>query len=171
MERVVTPRWRPGHLQHIYATLTREPSGRDTALGPALTEVARLCRKRTLILLISDFLPPVDTWARELGELTAARHDVRALQVLDPAELNLNFGRAAVWQDLEDGASHYIDPAQAREGYQSRINAHLEEVKATFQRHGALHHLTTTDQPMADSLVQFLQARRGQPAVREEASA
>jgi hypothetical protein len=106
-----------------------------------------------------------------LGELTAARHDVRALQVLDPAELNLDFGRAAVWQDLEDGASHYIDPAQAREGYQSRINAHLEDVKATFQRHGALHHLTTTDQPMADSLVQFLQARRGQPAVREEASA
>jgi uncharacterized protein (DUF58 family) len=162
VERVVPPRWRPGHLQHIYATLTREPSGRDTALGPALTEVARLCRKRTLLLLISDFLSPVETWAKELGELTAARHDVRALQVLDPAEVDLNFGRAAIWQDLEDGATHYVDPAQARAGYQSRIQAHLEAVKNTFDHHGALHHFTTTDQPMADSLVQFLQARRGQ---------
>jgi uncharacterized protein (DUF58 family) len=162
VQDVVAPRWRSGHLQHIYATLSREPSGRDTGIGAALAEVARLCRKRTLVLLISDFLAPVESWATELGQLAAARHDVRALQVLDPVELNLKFGRPAVWQDLESGESRYVDPAQARADYQKRIETHLQQVTDTFDRYGILHHLTTTDLPMAETLVQFLQTHRGQ---------
>lgn len=158
---VIPPRWRPGHLSHIFATLSREPVGHDTDIGSALGEVARLCRKRTLVLLISDFLAPVDTWSTALGELTAARHDVRALQVLDPAELTLDFGRAAVWQDLESRVSRYVDPQQARADYQTQINAHLAAVKGAFDDYGVLHHLTSTDAPLTDTLVTFLQARRG----------
>ena len=33
VQDVVPPRWRPGHLNHIYATLSREPAGRETAIG------------------------------------------------------------------------------------------------------------------------------------------
>ncbi len=161
VQDVVAPRWRPGHMHHIYATLSRAPEGRDTALGSALTEVARLCQKRTLVLIISDFLAPADTWATALGELTAARHDVRALQVLDPAELNLEFGRAAMWEDLESGESRYVDPAQARDAYTAQIKTHLTAVKAAFDDHGVLHHLTTTAQPLTAALVTFLQTHRG----------
>lgn len=161
VQDVVPPRWRPGHLNHIYATLSREPAGRETAIGSALSEVARLCRKRTLLLIVSDFLAPVETWSTALGELTAARHDVRALQVLDPAELNLEFGRAAMWEDLESGEARYVDPTQARADYTTQINAHLAEVNGAFDNYGVLHHLTTTAQPLTAALVTFLQTRRG----------
>lgn len=157
---VVPPRWRPGHLRHVLATLDREPAGRDTDVARALRELARLARRRSLIVLVSDFLAPVAGWAGALGELTAARHDVRAIQVLDPAEPALaGFGRAAIWEDLETGQSRYVDPLQARAGYQQRFDAHASELRATFERYGVEHHVASTAEPLDLVLLRFLRER------------
>ena len=157
----VPPRWRPGHLQHIYASLSREPDGRDTALGSALQEAARLCRKRTLVVIISDFLAPVGDWAGDLGLLAAAHHDVRAVQILDPAEQALDFGTAAIWEDLETGATRYVDPRQARSHYLKGFNQHAGQVRATFDRHAVTHQVVATTEPLDHALLRFLKHNIG----------
>ena len=95
IRKYVPPRWRPGHLRLLLSKL-------ETNLGHALEEVAMLSRKRSLMLIVSDFLTPPETWVTQLGHLTAMSHDVRAIQILDPAEISLDFGRAAHWEDMEN---------------------------------------------------------------------
>lgn len=161
VQAVVPPRWRPGHLRHVLATLARETGGRATNLSAALRELARLARRRSLVVLVSDFLTPVEEWSAALGELTAARHDVRALQVLDPAEPGLaDFGRPAIWEDVETGQTRYVDPARARASYTARFEAHANDLRTTFDRFGVEHHVAITDQPLDLTLLRFLREHR-----------
>lgn len=167
---VVPPRWRAGHLRHVFATLSREPAGRDTDLAAALRETARLCRRRSMIVVVSDFLTSATDWSSALNELTAAGHDVRALQVLDPAEVSLDgFGRAALWEDLETGQTRYIDPAQARALYRQRFNTHADAVRVAFDRAAVDRQVITTDEPLDRALLRFLRSRSIRPrgAVRQ----
>jgi uncharacterized protein (DUF58 family) len=157
---VVLPRWRAGHLRHVFATFSREPGGRDTDLGKALRETSRLCRHRSLIVIVSDFLSPPAPWSAALNELTAAGHDVRALQILDPAELTLDgFGRTAVWEDFETGETRYIDPAQARAGYKTQFEEHGNALRIAFDRASVARQVIRTDEPLDRALLRFLRSR------------
>ncbi|MCF3648792.1 DUF58 domain-containing protein [Synoicihabitans lomoniglobus] len=173
VHHAVAPRWRPGHLQHLYALLGRESPGRTTAMGVALQEALRLCRKRTLIVLLSDFLSPLDEWSESFAELAAAGHDVRVLQVLDPAERTLDFGQAAIWQDLENDTELYVDPAQARAAYLEKFSAHNTAVRQLLHEHGVPLHVIDTAQPLDEALRAFLQnqPRRASRVARRRASA
>lgn len=167
---VVPPRWRAGHLRHVFATLARDPAGRDTNLAAALQETARLCRRRSLIVIVSDFLTSPAAWAPALNELAAAGHDVRALQVLDPAEVTLDgFGRAALWEDLETGEARYVDPTPARDAYRQRFEGHANELRQAFDRAAVQRQVITTDEPLDRALLRFLLSRpiRARGAVRQ----
>ncbi|WP_221028968.1 DUF58 domain-containing protein [Actomonas aquatica] len=157
VHHTLPPRWRPGHLAHLYAALAREPASRTTAMGPALDEVRRLCPKRTLIVLLSDFLSPADEWSASLAHLAAAGHDLRALQILDPAELTLEgFGHAAIWEDLESDQNLYVDPAQARATYQKNFAAHTGAVRDALHRAGVPLQSVDTGRPLDLTLRAFL---------------
>ena len=158
------PRWKPGHIRHMMSLLEREPTGRESRLSDALDEVARLNPKRSLVLLLSDFLAPVSEWEPALARLAVARNDVRAVQVLDPAEVNLDFGQTAVWEDMETNRRVYIDPTQARAGYQTRFNAHQAELKAALEKRGITHQIAVTDQPMDFVLLELLKAGQSRRA-------
>lgn len=153
------PRWRPGHLRRLLALLERNAEGNATDLARTFQSASRLCRKRCLIVVISDFLSDPAPWRRELGQLTAAGHDIRALQILDPSEISLDFGKPAHWQDLETEETVYIDPKRSKDRYQKRF----QDRRAAVSR--ALHELSvplqtfTTDQPLDAALLAFISGR------------
>ena len=144
----VPPRWRPGHLRLLLSKLERKPEGRETNIGNALEEVALLNQKRSLILIVSDFLAPPEDWKTQLGHLVAMRHDVRAIQILDPAEQSLEFGSAAHWEDMETGKRLYIDPEVARKEYKEKLSAHQTAVKKSVEERGVSFQSVTTDTPL-----------------------
>lgn len=161
---VVMPRWRAGHLRHVFATFSREPEGRNSNLAAAFKEVSRLCRRRTLIVIVSDFLSPPSTWSAALRELSAAGHDVRALQVLDPAELTLEkFGQPGLWEDFETGETRYIDPGHARTTYTRRFAEHAEAVRVAFDHAAVERQFIQTDEPLDRVLLRFLHSRPVRP--------
>ena len=161
------PRWRPGHLRLLLTKLERQPEGRKTNLGHALEEVAMLIHKRSLILLVSDFLTSPDEWQTELGHLVAMRHDVRAIQVLDPAELSLEFGSAAQWEDMESGERLYIDPQVARKEYLERLEVHQSKVKQALDERGVSFQTVSTDTPLDYVLLHMIQrSNRGRNMAR-----
>ncbi|MCZ6672778.1 MAG: DUF58 domain-containing protein [Verrucomicrobia bacterium] len=151
------PRWRPGHLRLLLSKLEREPEGRATNVGKALEEVALLNTKRSLILLISDFLSPPADWEVQLGHLVAMRHDVRAVQILDPAELSLEFGTAAQWEDMETGNKLYIDPQVARKEYLEKFSTHQAQVKKSLDERGVYLLTASTDTPLDFVLLDMVQ--------------
>ena len=82
-------------------------------LGALIDALNRPPRRRGLAAVISDFLAPPDQWARPLRKL-AVRHDVLAIEILDPRELELpDVGVLAV-ADPETGVVHEMQTSDRR---------------------------------------------------------
>lgn len=152
-------RWRPGHFRRILGLLGKNPEGRATNLEAALGQTIHLNRKRSLILILSDFLSPPDDWKNALGQLVAAGHDVRAIQILDAAELDLDFGKAAQWEDLETGQRLYVDPSEARSAYKSSFEAHQVLVQQALEERGVTHLIAPTNKPLDFVLIDLLKRK------------
>ena len=152
-------RKRPGHLHQLMLLLDKPASGKQTDLGAPLRRIVELVRKRGLIVLISDLLSPLETFEKELSQLRGYRHEVIVFQVFDPQELDFQFSDSAQFEDMETGATLYVDPAKARENYIANITAHQEKLRELCVRRGITHQDLRTDQPIETALFAFLTAR------------
>ena len=113
----VTMRPRQGRvgLLGVLLALRRDPEPEQvgqTSIGEALTQVARVARQRSLVLVVSDFRGPRD-WKAPLVRL-ASRHAVVAVEIRDPREQELpNVGH--IWLvDPETGRKLHVDTAKRR---------------------------------------------------------
>jgi uncharacterized protein (DUF58 family) len=161
------PRHRAGQLRRLYGMLDRDPAGR-TDLSRPLERIAETVRKRGLVVLISDFLAPVDDFRTRLGYLRSRGHDVLVLQVLDPSELDLRFDVPQMYEDLESGRRLYIDPETGRSEYRRRFDAHAAALKQACLDHGVDFTRLTTDQPLEIAMFDLLnlRERRGRRVAR-----
>ena len=163
-------RHRTGHLRQLMLALEKPPLGRATDLAAPLQRAAQVIRKRSLLLLVSDFLAPLDRFARDLAALAACGHEVVVFQVLDPAELTFAFDSPAMFQDVESGRLLFIDPASARKEYLRKLEAHCASLRSACQKLGIGCHRLASDRPLElvlfDFLRQRMQRRTGTRAVR-----
>ncbi len=86
----VPPRGGRAHLMGVLHRLVSEEipdGGGPTDLGAALHRLTGIARRRSLVVVISDFLA-TPGWDRALGVL-GTRHDLLAVEVIDPRELEL----------------------------------------------------------------------------------
>ena len=102
---------------------------------------------------------------------TAAGHDVRAVQVLHPLELDFGFEEAAIFEDMESGQNLILDPRLAREAYLEKIKAHNDALDDTFSAHGITAFRASTAEPLELVLMRFLQAQPARAVVRQRRSA
>jgi uncharacterized protein (DUF58 family) len=116
VEHVVPPRKGRRHaLRLIRDVLAFRPKGRGTDTAAALDYAARLLPHRGIIFLLSDFAPRADAtpaddaqWEKTL-RLVSRRHDLVAIHIADPAELDLpDLGFVAI-EDPESGELAYVD--------------------------------------------------------------
>jgi uncharacterized protein (DUF58 family) len=97
VEYVVRPaKGRPHALRIIRDLVAFTPRGRGTNLTEALHYAAKLLRHHAIVVVLSDFR--ADGWEDALAQLASA-HDVVAITIDDPRELNLP---DTGWVDLED---------------------------------------------------------------------
>jgi uncharacterized protein (DUF58 family) len=100
VEFVVRPRkGRPHALRVIRDLVAFTPRGRGTNLAEALRYAAKLLRHRSIVVVLSDFR--AEGWEDPLARL-AADHDVVAVTIDDPREVDLP---DAGWVDMEDAES------------------------------------------------------------------
>jgi uncharacterized protein (DUF58 family) len=84
----------------------------EDALAQALRRIGRIARQPGLIVIVSDFREQRG-WERPLGSLRT-RHAVAAVEVLDPAEIELPALGQLALIDPETGARLRIDSSSAR---------------------------------------------------------
>ncbi len=87
-------------------------AGAQTSLAGLCNAGATLARRRSMVFVISDFVsePGWDVAMRHL----ATRHDVAAIRVIDPQEVELPNAGLVVVQDAETGAQMTVDTANPR---------------------------------------------------------
>ncbi len=152
---------RPGQLRQILLQLEKAPAGESTDLGAAMKGLHELIRKRSLVVLLSDLLAPVDDLERQIGYFAAAGHELAVFQFLDPRELDFAFDKATHFRDKESSRDLFIDPTAARAGYLERLHAHLDAVRRLCARHRVAYRLVPTDEPLEQVLFEFVNLRRG----------
>jgi len=155
--RVVPPGTGRRHALRLGAELDREASARrggaragadaggrrrfarrsaTTDLGAMLDRVAGLARRRSLIVVVSDFIGTGD-WPRALLRLTQ-RHEVVALRVADAADGALPEAGLVVVEDAETGEQLIVDTGDpvSRAGYRVGVERHESELATGMRRAG-----------------------------------
>ena len=159
IQQYIPPRHRPGHLRQLIGAMEKPAGGGSTQLSDPMDRMMNLMRKRGLIIMISDFLAPIDSLATQLSTLRAYGHEVQVFQILDPTERYFNFNKAIQFEDHETGQAIYVDPERSRQTYLEALESHLDQIKTSCQQAGAGYHLLTTDIPLEKGLADFLRSR------------
>ena len=130
-----------------------------------------MARRRGVIVVVSDFLDAT-TWPSAIRRL-AMRHDVIAVQVVDPRELELPSVGMLSLVDTESGEVRHgqTGSARLRERYRRAALTRHDGIRASLQRAGALHVVLSTDHDWGLDIAHFLSERRLTLSSRRRAAA
>jgi uncharacterized protein (DUF58 family) len=146
------------------ASMPRSPHGNRGDLAAAVEGLRRPPRRRGFAVVISDFLGDSGStpdWERPMRAL-AVRHDVLAIEVLDPVELGLPSVGLLTLVDPESGKLLEVQTGkkQLREKYEAAATEQRAEIAAALRRAGAAHLQLRTDRDWLVDMVRFVAARR-----------
>lgn len=159
-----------GLLRALLAEQMGDQEAHRSDLAAALESMARTQRKRGLRVVVSDFLTPQDgevdsrlepSWERAMRKLTA-QHQVLAVEIVDPRELELpNIGVVTIG-DPETGEVREIDTRRRkiREAFGLAALAQRERTRIALRRVGAGHLVLRTDRDWVADTVRFVLAYR-----------
>ncbi|MEY8016742.1 DUF58 domain-containing protein [Mycobacterium servetii] len=146
-------------LLRTIATTPRAPIGVRGDLATAIDALRRPERRRGMAVIISDFLGPIN-WMRPLRAI-AARHEVLAIEVLDPRDVELPDVGDVVLQDAESGLTReFTIDAQLRDDFAKAAAAHRADVARTIRGCGAPVLTLRTDRDWLADIVRFVESRR-----------
>ena len=159
---------------HLAALIARAESaatvGGAADLAVGIERLRLVARRRGLVVVISDFIGP-DGWEHPLAGL-ARRHDVVAIELVDPREIRLPDVGFLTVVDAETGRRRVVDTARPdiRAAFAVEADRRRTAVAAAVGRAGAEHLRLWTDREWVGPFVQFLDMRRrargrGRPAV------
>ena len=148
------------HLLHsIQSAAVPEGSG-PTRLQDLLSAAASLIQRRSTIFVVSDFISEPG-WERHLAQL-AQRHEVVAVRVLDPLELELPDLGLLTMRDAETGEHVVVDTHDS--GFRkrfARIAAQREaDLRQAFVKSGVDALELSTDADLVDAIVRFVEMRK-----------
>ncbi|MFI6131887.1 DUF58 domain-containing protein [Micromonospora sp. NPDC051141] len=144
------------------------PDDPTPGLADGLAGVQRVATSRGLVVVVSDFLddlpddpdaPP--PWATALRRL-AVRHQVLAVEVTDPRELELPDVGLITLIDPESGRHREVwtgDPA-LRERYAHAAAGQRDQVRRALRRAGATHLTLRTDRDWCADVVRHVHEQR-----------
>jgi uncharacterized protein (DUF58 family) len=139
----------------------REPAEHSTTdLARLLRAAFGLARRRCLLVIVSDFITQPG-WERPLA-LLARRHDVVAIQVVDPRESELPSVGMVYVEDAETGEQIFVDTDDPV--FRARLAAaaaeRAEELSAATRRAGTDLHRVATDDDLVRALARMSELRR-----------
>jgi len=153
-------RHKRGHMRRIFLAMERPSDGQSTDLEHPLQRIGELVRKPGLLVLISDFLVPLEPFEQRLAQLRARGHELVLFQVLDPQETEFKFEKDMLFEDIESGKSHFIDPVTIRKSYLQKLRAHQTQLQSVANKLGIKFVTTRSDARLDHLLLQFLRERQ-----------
>lgn len=141
------------------------PSGTPaTSLAGGITGLARGQLRRGLRVVISDFLEPGEdapSWERPMRRLSA-RHQVLAVEIIDPRELDLPDVGVVMMSDPETGRTEeFMLSAKVRAEYAAAAEAQRARTREALRRCGVPHLVLRTDRDWVGDVARFtIQQRR-----------
>jgi len=117
-------------------------------------------KRRSLIFVISDFIS-TPGWEKPLA-LMNRRHDVLAVRLWDPREVELPDVGPIIMEDAETGEQVYVDTHDAglRKRFSEAALRRESGLRETFQHCGVDMLSLSTEEDLVRSIVNFVHLRR-----------
>jgi uncharacterized protein (DUF58 family) len=158
----VPPRGGLAHARGLVRKIAETPRAKEGTRGDladALEQLRRPPRRRGLAVVISDFLGDT-TWERPLRALST-RHELIAIEVLDPRDIDLPDVGTVVLSDPESGRQREVHAsALLRKEFGAAAAEHRARVAAAVRRAGGGHLVLRTDSDWIADTVRFVVARK-----------
>lgn len=150
----------------VLQILTRLQSGpelsrsRTTDLTDFLNSAFHVVKRRSLIFVISDFISKPG-WAKPLLQLSR-RHEVLAVRLFDPLEMELPDLGFFVMQDAETGEQIFVDThnRRFRKRFAAAARKREAELRAALQQAGVDGLELSTEDDLVDTILRFIDLRK-----------
>ena len=159
LEAVIPPRSGRRHVLHLLHAMERRADKADgpaqkgmTRLDDLLKSAATLMPRRSTVFVVSDFLSEPG-WERPLGQLVQ-RHEVIAVRLFDPLELELPDLGLVPLRDAETGEQLWVDTHDA--GFRKRFARLAAEREATLRASLAKAGVDALELSTSDDLVEAI---------------
>jgi uncharacterized protein (DUF58 family) len=159
IERMIAARKGRRHVLRIISELLSfEPDGTGTNLTAALEYLESILRRRSVLFIVSDFM--TTGYHAALGRL-ARKHDVVAIQLVDPRERELPNSGLLALRDPESHSWSYVDTGRAlvRDEFSRRMAEFDLHLEGSVRERGADLVRLETDQSYAEPLLAFFRQR------------
>ncbi|RIX77958.1 DUF58 domain-containing protein [Acidovorax cavernicola] len=170
LEAVIPPRTGRRHVLHLLHAMERRAHQAEAKATPAqkgmtrladlLNSAAALMPRRSTVFVVSDFLSEPG-WERPLGQLVQ-RHEVVAVRLFDPLELELPDLGLVPLRDAETGEQLWVDTHDA--GFRKRFARLAAErettLRATLARAGVDALELSTSDDLVEAIVRFADLRK-----------
>ena len=163
VDTVIPARTGRRHVMHILHGMLSRPEVRQskaTNIDELLRTANEIMRRRSVVFVVSDFIS-APGWAKTLAHL-AQRHEVIAVRLYDPLEMEMpDLGMLHI-QDAESGEQIFVDTHDR--GFRRRF-AELavkreEELREAFVRAGVDALELATDDDLVDAIMRFADLRK-----------
>lgn len=159
VEHFVPPGRGRVHLLRILRDVLDHESARGTRLGASARFLTRTLKRRSLVFWISDF---EDRLEASDWRVMAARHELTALAVRDPADDQLPRAGWVLLEDLETGKRRLVDTNSEalRRRYAQGARDRRRAAEAALAQALCPVVEIRTDKPYVPSLVQYFKQRK-----------
>jgi uncharacterized protein (DUF58 family) len=160
IERFVPPRKGVRHvLRLIRDVLFFQPQNKGTSIQEALRVLSRVVHRRAIVVLLSDFL---DKGYEQSLHYAGRRHDLIAVPIRDPREVELPRVGLLQLEDAETGKQILLDTAsrRVREEYSRRAAARRQQFLQLARSARVDVIEVSTDGGHLEALVRFFRLRQ-----------
>ncbi|HMR67744.1 MAG TPA: DUF58 domain-containing protein, partial [Anaerolineae bacterium] len=165
VERTIPPQGGRGQVLRLINDLLKPPRpgpSSVTDLRPLLEAGLHAIKRRSLIFIISDFMS-VPGWERPLTLLNR-RHEILAIRMWDPREVELPDIGPIIMEDAETGEQLYVDTGDKsfRRRFQELARQREAELNQVFKRARVDALSLSTEEDLVRAIVRFATLRRQQ---------
>jgi uncharacterized protein (DUF58 family) len=163
LDTVLPARSGRAHVLHLMQRMRARPSAAAqgaTRLADLIERARPSIKRRSSVFVVSDFISE-SGWEAPLARL-AQRHDVIAVRLYDPLEMNLPELGLVLMQDAETGEQLFVDTGARgfRERFAAAAARREAELRTGLARAGVDTLELATDTDLGDAILAFVDARR-----------
>ena len=159
IEKYIPPKKGSSHvLRLIREVLYFKPEHQRTDINCALEFLGRVIKRRCVVFLVSDFL---NTGFEKMLSIANKRHDVIAIRIVDPREIELpNVGFIEL-EDTETGEQILIDTkdSEVRKSFSEYATREQTNLDMSFRSMDLDNIQILTDRSYVEPLMAFFKAR------------
>ena len=148
------------NFQQITRSLTDWQPGDETSLASVFAQIIPLLKRRSLVILISDFFDSLEPLTEALKQFQHARHEVILFQIVAPEEEDFPFTKPTQFRSLErDRHRVLVDPHRLRQTYLEQYHKFIDRLTRTCGNAGVDYLKLTTNEPYHTALGHYLDSR------------